>query len=65
MINKKFWEELIAYFPLIRHGSHSKGKNKGDTQTDRRTDREQTKGASFYFLKIGKQTKKGKFVLVH
>jgi hypothetical protein len=19
-INKKFWEELIAYFPLIRHG---------------------------------------------
>jgi hypothetical protein len=23
-INKKFWEELIAYFPLIRHGSHRK-----------------------------------------
>jgi hypothetical protein len=22
--NKKFWEELIAYFPLIRHGPHTK-----------------------------------------
>jgi hypothetical protein len=22
--NKKFWEELIAYFPLIRHESHRK-----------------------------------------
>jgi hypothetical protein len=22
--NKKFWEELIAYFPLIRHGQHRK-----------------------------------------
>jgi hypothetical protein len=22
--NKKFWEELIAYFLLIRHGSHRK-----------------------------------------
>jgi hypothetical protein len=22
--NKKFWEELIAYFPLIRHGPHRK-----------------------------------------
>jgi hypothetical protein len=21
---KKFWEELIAYFPLIRHGPHKK-----------------------------------------
>jgi hypothetical protein len=23
-IRKKFWEELIAYFPLRRHGSHRK-----------------------------------------
>jgi hypothetical protein len=22
--NKKFWEELITYFPLIRHGPHRK-----------------------------------------
>jgi hypothetical protein len=22
--NKKFWEELIAYFPLIRHVPHRK-----------------------------------------
>jgi hypothetical protein len=22
--NKKFWEELIAYFPFIRYGSHGK-----------------------------------------
>jgi hypothetical protein len=22
LYNKKFWEELIAYFPLIRHGPH-------------------------------------------
>jgi hypothetical protein len=22
--NNKFWEELIAYFPLIRHGPHRK-----------------------------------------
>jgi hypothetical protein len=23
-IKKKFWEEIIAYFPLIRHGPHRK-----------------------------------------
>jgi hypothetical protein len=23
-LNEKFWEELVAYFPLIRHGSHTK-----------------------------------------
>jgi hypothetical protein len=23
-INRKFWEELIAYFPVIRHGPHRK-----------------------------------------
>jgi hypothetical protein len=22
--NKKFWEELMAYFPLIQHGPHRK-----------------------------------------
>jgi hypothetical protein len=27
--NKKFWEELIAYFPLIRHGLHRKRQNEG------------------------------------
>jgi hypothetical protein len=26
-INNKFWEELIAYFPLIRHGPHRKRKS--------------------------------------
>jgi hypothetical protein len=30
--NKKFWEELIAYFPLIRHGPHRKRNNYVDTQ---------------------------------
>jgi hypothetical protein len=24
ILNKKFWEELIAYFPLIRHAPHRK-----------------------------------------
>jgi hypothetical protein len=24
--NSKFWEDLIAYFPLIQHGSHRKQK---------------------------------------
>jgi hypothetical protein len=24
MLNKKFWEEVIAYFPSIRHGPHIK-----------------------------------------
>jgi hypothetical protein len=24
LLYKKFWEELIAYFPLIRHGTHRK-----------------------------------------
>jgi hypothetical protein len=24
MLNKKFWEELIAYFPFIRHGANIK-----------------------------------------
>jgi hypothetical protein len=28
-IHNNFWEELIAYFPLIRHGSHGKPKNCG------------------------------------
>jgi hypothetical protein len=23
-LNKKFWEELIAYIPLIRYGPHRK-----------------------------------------
>jgi hypothetical protein len=33
---KKFWEELISYFPLLRHGLHRKRKkNCGDTQTYR------------------------------
>jgi hypothetical protein len=26
LINKKFWEELRAYFPLIRHGPQRKPK---------------------------------------
>jgi hypothetical protein len=34
---KKFWEELIANFPLIRHGLHKKQqqKIKEETQTAR------------------------------
>jgi hypothetical protein len=31
--NKKFWEDLITYFSLIRHRAHRKLKSKGDTQT--------------------------------
>jgi hypothetical protein len=27
--NKKFWEELITYSPLIRHGQHTKRKTEG------------------------------------
>jgi hypothetical protein len=27
LINKKFWEELIAYFPVIQHGPHRKPNN--------------------------------------
>jgi hypothetical protein len=26
LLYKKFWEELTAYFPLIRHGPHRKRK---------------------------------------
>jgi hypothetical protein len=33
--NKKFWEDLIAHFPLIQHGSHKKQKIRRDTQTAR------------------------------
>jgi hypothetical protein len=29
--NQKFWEELIAYFPLIRHGPHRKRNKYVDT----------------------------------
>jgi hypothetical protein len=32
--SKKFWEELIAYFPLIRHGPHRKPKNYGGGHID-------------------------------
>jgi hypothetical protein len=31
--NKKFWEELIACFPLTWNRLHKKGKKYGDTQT--------------------------------
>jgi hypothetical protein len=30
--NKMIWEELIAYFPFTRHGSHRKKKITSDTQ---------------------------------
>jgi hypothetical protein len=30
-LNKKFWEELIAYFFLTRHGQHRKRKFRGGT----------------------------------
>jgi hypothetical protein len=33
--NKKFWEELIAYFPLIRHGPPRSYMNKNYQQLDR------------------------------
>jgi hypothetical protein len=33
--NKTFWEELIAYFPLITHGPHRERDNYGDTQIQR------------------------------
>jgi hypothetical protein len=29
--SKKFWEELISYFPVIRHGPHRKRNNYVDT----------------------------------
>jgi hypothetical protein len=32
---KKFWEELIAYFPSIRHHLHIKRKNHRDTKAHR------------------------------
>jgi hypothetical protein len=32
LLNKKFWEEIIAYFLLI-HGEHRKRKKMEDTQT--------------------------------
>jgi hypothetical protein len=37
--NKMFLEELIAYFPLVRHGPHRKQKTGGYkvTQTARRS----------------------------
>jgi hypothetical protein len=38
-INKKFWEEVIAYFTLIRHGPHRKRNNNVDTLTDTQTAR--------------------------
>jgi hypothetical protein len=35
--NKNFWEELIAYFPLIRQGTTQKMKTiVGNTKTHRR-----------------------------
>jgi predicted metallo-beta-lactamase superfamily hydrolase len=37
--NKKFWEEVIAYFPLIQHGPHGKRNNFVDTH--RQTYRQQ------------------------
>jgi hypothetical protein len=34
-LNKKFWEELIVYFPLIRNGPHRKQKVVGETYRKR------------------------------
>jgi hypothetical protein len=34
IIDKKFWEELIAYFPLKRHGQHRKRKKIRGRYTD-------------------------------
>jgi hypothetical protein len=45
-LNKKFWEELIACFPLIQQGSHRKRTNpveEIDRQMDRHRDRERTR----------------------
>jgi hypothetical protein len=33
-ISKKFWEELIVYFPLIQYGQHRKRKKKYGGHTD-------------------------------
>jgi hypothetical protein len=32
---KTFWEKQVPYFPLIRHGSHRKRKNRRATQRHR------------------------------
>jgi hypothetical protein len=48
----KFWEELIAYIPLIRHGEHRKRRvqlRRLDAQTER-----QSHKPLFIFLKQGK-----------
>jgi hypothetical protein len=47
-----FWEEIIAYFPLIRHGPHRKQKIGGYT------DSKVISSDFFYFFKHGKQNKK-------
>jgi hypothetical protein len=51
--NKKFWEELIAYFPLIRHGPHRKRKTWRYTRTDTQTARLSHK-PSIIFFKVRK-----------
>jgi hypothetical protein len=33
MMYNKFWEELIAFYPLTRHGPHRKRKKYGANQT--------------------------------
>jgi hypothetical protein len=33
--SKKFWEEPITFFPLVRHGHHRERKNWRETQTHR------------------------------
>jgi hypothetical protein len=38
LINKKMWEELIAYFPLIRHEPYRKRKNWWNTDTQTNND---------------------------
>jgi hypothetical protein len=49
--NKKFWEEIIAYFPLMQHRPHTKQKIRGGIKMCR-----QQSGvkASFYLFKIKK-----------
>jgi hypothetical protein len=50
-----FWENIIVYFPLMRHGPYRKQKNYEEgKETYRRVDSKVISYATVYFFKIRK-----------
>jgi hypothetical protein len=64
-INKKLGEELIAYFPLVRHGPHRKQGIQNKNYGGLHRQKGDLVQASFNFLKIKKASEKPDHFIVY